>query len=523
MAATKEVSEVPETDWQSNKTLQQSLEFMLLNQIGCDVQFEVGDQKEKIKAHKVVLASRSPVFFALFKQEEENNKQPQAVQKTERTGSVVSVKNIIETKVPRSDSQASIKSNMSNKSTSMSIGRGGGWIDMNDSSMFTKQPVSSPRDTIKTTEQPVLETVEKQEKIYEIADTDFNTFKLFLSYLYTDHVELEYSTATKLAPLAVTYKVNGLLTQTIKCLFDQVNADNACSAFEVAHLTKSADLKMKCMYIITNTAREAIRSRDFMKLCPDCVSRITESTDLNASEDEIYEALIEWGEHECMRNKKEINPTNIRNVMGNIFYNIRFPAMNDAYYKREVEPKPFLTTEEKELIAKFKSGSAKKDMLPFKVHPRVNVAFHAVMRCQLDQKLQEHTGKPDALCFDVSEQVWLHGIAVFGAYFEQTNHVHLEVRDESHNVISIYQGQIDTVPNDEVYEVVLHAPILLQPDQIYTLLLTLVGPNKHFYKGIGGKNLVEFKDMKICFYDSNFSKNGTSIEGGQIPALLLST
>ena len=277
------------------------------------------------------------------------------------------------------------------------------------------------------------------------------------------------------------------------------------------------------MYIITHTAREAIRSRDFMKLCPECVNRITESTDLNANEDEIFTALIEWGEHECVRNRKEINPTNIRSEMGNIFYNIRFPAMNDAFYKKDVEPLEYLTKEEKELISKFRTGSVRKDMLPFKVHPRVNVAYHAAMRCHLDQKLREHTGKPDALCFDVSEQVWLHGIAVFGAYFEQTNHINLEVRDESHNIIAVHQGNIETVPNDEVYEVVLHAPILLQPDRIYTLLLTMVGPNKHFYKGTGGKPYVDFKDMRICFYDSNFSKNGTSVEEGQIPALLLST
>ena len=347
--------------------------------------------------------------------------------------------------------------------------------------------------------------------------------RIFFSYLYTDNVKLDYHTASKLAPLALMYKVSGLLNETIKCLFEQVTPSNACSAFEIAHLTKSADLKMKCMYIITNTAREAIRSNDFMKLCPECVSRITESTDLNASEDEVFEALIDWGEHECLRNKMEISPSNVRKALGNIFYNIRFPAMNDSYYKREVEPKDYLTTEEKDVIAKFKSGSAKKDLLPFKVHPRVNVQYHAVMRCQLDQKLREHSGKPDALCFDVSEQVWLHGIAVFGAYFEQTNHVHLEVHDEDHSVVSIYQGQIDTVPNDEVYEVVLHAPILLQSGHIYTLLLTMVGPNKYFYKGINGKSYVDLKNMRICFYDSNFSKNGTSIDGGQIPALLLST
>jgi hypothetical protein len=69
-----------------------------------------------------------------------------------------------------------------------------------------------------------------------------------------------------------------------------------------------------------------------------------------AFDDEVFEALIDWGEHECLRKKMEISPSNVRKALGNIFYNIRFPAMNNSYYKREVEPKDYLTTEEKDVI-----------------------------------------------------------------------------------------------------------------------------------------------------------------------------
>lgn len=55
-----------ETDWQTNKNLSECLGYMLDNEVMCDVTFRVGIDLSPIKAHKFVLASRSPVFYTMF-------------------------------------------------------------------------------------------------------------------------------------------------------------------------------------------------------------------------------------------------------------------------------------------------------------------------------------------------------------------------------------------------------------------------------------------------------------------------
>ena len=149
---------------------------MLLNQIGCDVTFVVGHQQEPIHAHKVVLASRSPVFLSLFERGmEENN--PKQEQITGRVNSVTSLKNSDQNKQPRSESRTS------NKSTSVSAGKGDGWINMSNSSTFKKQQFTeSLVETPKPPKQPLdnPEPEVKPMKIYNIADTDLKTVKLFL-------------------------------------------------------------------------------------------------------------------------------------------------------------------------------------------------------------------------------------------------------------------------------------------------------------------------------------------------------
>ncbi|KAL5016532.1 hypothetical protein ScPMuIL_006121 [Solemya velum] len=55
-----------ESDWQTGKSLMECTEFMLENEIACDVTFLVGEAKDEVRAHKFILISRSPVFSAMF-------------------------------------------------------------------------------------------------------------------------------------------------------------------------------------------------------------------------------------------------------------------------------------------------------------------------------------------------------------------------------------------------------------------------------------------------------------------------
>ncbi|XP_052802975.1 BTB/POZ domain-containing protein 6-like [Mya arenaria] len=69
---TKSVGFRLDHDWQSEKTQGQCLNEMLQHEVLADVEFVVGGGKktEVIKAHKVILASRSAAFFTMFMRDE---------------------------------------------------------------------------------------------------------------------------------------------------------------------------------------------------------------------------------------------------------------------------------------------------------------------------------------------------------------------------------------------------------------------------------------------------------------------
>lgn len=49
-------------DWQGDMSLVECMQYMLTNQIGCDVSFIVGPKKVELRAHRLILIARSPVF-----------------------------------------------------------------------------------------------------------------------------------------------------------------------------------------------------------------------------------------------------------------------------------------------------------------------------------------------------------------------------------------------------------------------------------------------------------------------------
>ena len=54
------------TDWQVGKTLPNRINYMLQNELMCDVTFHIGANRTPIKAHKFMLARASPVFYSMF-------------------------------------------------------------------------------------------------------------------------------------------------------------------------------------------------------------------------------------------------------------------------------------------------------------------------------------------------------------------------------------------------------------------------------------------------------------------------
>ena len=58
---------LPAKDWQNlQATLPKCLEHMLDNEDQFSIKFLVGAEKKPFKAHKLILAARSPVFYSMF-------------------------------------------------------------------------------------------------------------------------------------------------------------------------------------------------------------------------------------------------------------------------------------------------------------------------------------------------------------------------------------------------------------------------------------------------------------------------
>ncbi|CAC5386504.1 unnamed protein product [Mytilus coruscus] len=53
-------------DWRDDKSVRECLSYMLKHEIMCDVIFFVRSEKKAMPAHKIILASRSPVFYTMF-------------------------------------------------------------------------------------------------------------------------------------------------------------------------------------------------------------------------------------------------------------------------------------------------------------------------------------------------------------------------------------------------------------------------------------------------------------------------
>lgn len=325
-------------------------------------------------------------------------------------------------------------------------------------------------------------------------------------------------------PVARRFKVNRLVQICLSVLHDGVDCDNVCILLDEAIQSHALQKRDRAMDIINKTTRICLKSRAFRSIGQEAFDYILKSNELNISEEELYECSLEWATTQCQKKQLETTDGNLRQQLGNSLYRIRFTLMPREYFQYKIEKSKILTGEEKDEITEcITNRSFRKENFKFDKNLRTITEYFRLLRfMQLDTKLKEHTGRPDAIMFETSKPIWFHGVVVYGSFIEQSINIHVKITDARLTIIRELGQTFESVESEEMHDVLLSTPFETVPGSRYNVVVTIVGKFRHLFRGIAGKRSLTFKDSEITFYESGCSSNGTTVTEGQIPGFLLS-
>ncbi|XP_067659110.1 BTB/POZ domain-containing protein 6-like [Haliotis asinina] len=181
----------------------------------------------------------------------------------------------------------------------------------------------------------------------DVPDIEIEPFKIFLRYLYCDEVLIDTDNVLSVLYCCKKYNVQSLLTKCVDFLKDMVSVDNVCSLFEQAHFFDEKQLYKSCLSFIHRQGTEVLQTDGFIKLSRACVSDVISSDSLACEESFIFEAMLRWAEAECKAKNKTVNDSNLREILGDLLFLIRFSLIDMSYYSSNISTRKILTDAEK--------------------------------------------------------------------------------------------------------------------------------------------------------------------------------
>jgi len=119
-------------------------------------------------------------------------------------------------------------------------------------------------------------------------------------------------------------------------LQSSLDEECACVVLQTAHDLHLADLQTNALKFILNSGKPCLESKSFLSLSPECLRLVIESDYLVCKEEIIYQKIIEWSTNRCQDQGLTVNDKNIRQVLGDFMYLVRFPIMERKYFTENV-------------------------------------------------------------------------------------------------------------------------------------------------------------------------------------------
>ena len=360
----------------------------------------------------------------------------------------------------------------------------------------------------------------QKESPIRLKDTDDESFKEFLRFLYTDDCKINAENAIGIMYLARKYLISSLTEKCCSVLEASIKPGNVFTVLEQAMQFDEKKLEAKCWDIVSKETQECLNSEAFCNIELRTLNTLLKKRALEIFEVDLFKGVLKWVDKECARQGINIeeDKTSRRRVLGDSVYDIHFLEMSLEDFGKYVSFTGILTQTEVIGIFQHFSGSQVAG-LKWKKEGKRKPNIVACRRFDLAKTFSGSWGydgiKSDALTLTVNKAVYFHGVRLFGDLRGSQYEVKFTIKDE--NVTGIYTSTQD---NDGVwgYDVMLPEPISLQRHEEFAIMATIKGPSSGY--GENGKLSVNVNDTVVTF--NHTASYRTNKKRGQFYKIFLS-
>ena len=355
---------------------------------------------------------------------------------------------------------------------------------------------------------------------FEVTDSDYENFQNFLLYLYSDELKLTKQCFRSFFYLATKYRVTSLVEQCVKFVVDNLDSSNILAALSCAELIEKKDLKSRCWELLDFHVGQVVKSKDFLKIGGDLMSRVLQRDLLRIREVELFKAFNEWITFQDEA-KEASCWTNPKNSYRHLVNWIRFPLMTRTEFAETV-PRTNLLSED-QIIDMFLFFSSVSEANPgFSQKPRAATVQRCALFTESRQWFMYSGNCPEYLTFLVNSPFRLFGVRLFGSIGGKYS-VLLEIYPQNHTTSilfakkGVYESDKEKKDGYYGFDVTLDRPLWLKKETPYTFKLLLQGPPS-FY-GCRGFSTVECSETTFTFCRVNDSVS-SRFHAGQFAEIL---
>lgn len=346
--------------------------------------------------------------------------------------------------------------------------------------------------------------------------------KSFFRFLYFEEAEIKGDSVIGILYAAEKYGITELLQKCKFFLETHITEDNICIILENALSFNMDGLFQKCQNVIYESlfvSRKVFESESFLDLSKHCLCELVKSDRLPLDEKAIFDSLLHWAKEQCIKAEKNpMDPSELRQMLGDLLCHVRFPLMSSALFNEDIVPMNILSDKEVNEISDHFIGQRVQNAIFKKKERNMVMNIYRIHRESTPTLDWNSNGEMDAIDFQANKAFQLHGILLFGSSGLYTYVVEVRISSISDgNRCLLHIPQITVTGKDQIFKIKFDKPCQINPNERFQISVRMKGPTS--FCGDFCESYAS-GDFIIQFFDSSYTGNGTCKSFGQIPGLV---